>query len=72
MICFPLIVFTEFFTPQIIEYIAGNGYQGAITPMRIVMPLMFIIGLEQIYIIQLLMPMKEDKIILRNSLIGRI
>ena len=72
MICFPLIVFTEFFTPQIIEYIAGNGYQGAITPMRIVMPLMFIIGLEQIYIIQLLMPMKEDKIILRNSLIGAL
>ena len=72
MIRFPLIVFTEFFTPQIIEYIAGNGYQGAITPMRIVMPLMFIIGLEQIYIIQLLMPMKEDKIILRNSLIGAL
>ena len=34
------------------------------------MPLILIIGLEQILIIQTLMPLKEDKIILRNSILG--
>lgn len=67
---FPLILFSTVFTPQIIDIISGKGYEGAIIPMRIVMPLMLIIGYEQILIIQILMPLKEDKIILRNSILG--
>lgn len=68
--CLPLIIFSEIFAPEIIRFIAGPGYEGAIFPMRIVMPLMLIIGIEQILIIQLLMPLKKDNIILINSLIG--
>ena len=40
--------------------------------MRIVMPLILVIGYEQILIIQTLMPLKEDKIILRNSILGAV
>lgn len=67
---FPLILFSTIYSPQIINFISGEGYEGAITPMRIVMPLMLIIGYEQIIIIQTLMPLKEDRIILRNSILG--
>lgn len=67
---FPLIVITEVFAPQIVRIIAGEGYDGAILPMRIVMPLMFLIGYEQIIIIQMLSPMKKDKAILINSSFG--
>ncbi|GAB4031173.1 hypothetical protein GCM10028774_07930 [Spirosoma jeollabukense] len=56
--------------PQIIYIIAGVGYEGAIMPMRIVMPLMLIIGLEQILILQLLMPFNKDQSVLINSVIG--
>lgn len=66
----PLIIISTIFAPQIIRLIAGPGYEGAILPMRIVMPLMLIIGIEQILIIQLLMPLKKDNIILINSIIG--
>lgn len=66
----PIVVLTTFYAAKIINIIAGNGYEGAIFPMKIVMPLMIIIGIEQILIIQLLMPLKKEKIILRNSLIG--
>lgn len=67
---FPLIVFTEIFAPQIIQLIAGPGYEGAILPMRIVMPLLGIIGIEQILIIQVLMPLGKDRAILWNSVMG--
>lgn len=66
----PLIIITTVCAPQIIAIISGPGYEGSILPMRIVMPLMLIIGYEQILIIQTLMPMKKDKAVLINSLIG--
>ena len=59
----PVILFTIIMASDIIEIIAGKGYEGAVTPMRIVMPLIFIIGYEQILIIQALMPLKKDKVI---------
>lgn len=66
----PIIFAAMIFAPQIILLIAGPGYEGAITPMRIVMPLMLIIGYEQIAVIQGLMPLKADKTIMINSSIG--
>lgn len=66
----PLVFFTIIFAPTIINIIAGKGYEGAVLPMRIMMPLMLVIGYEQILIIQTLMPLKKDKAILRNSIYG--
>lgn len=66
----PTIIFFTIMAPEIIKMIAGKGYEGAITPMRIVMPLMLIIGYEQILVIQTLIPLKKDKSILFNSICG--
>lgn len=68
----PLVVFTEVFAPQIIRIVSGPGYELAITPMRIVMPLTLIIGIEQILVLQILMPYKADKTILINSIVGAL
>lgn len=69
---FPVIIIAEVFAPEIIYIISGRGYEGAITPMRIVIPLIFIIGYEQILIVQMLIPLKKDKAIFINSIIGAI
>ena len=66
----PLIVISELYAPQIIRIIAGTGYEGAIIPMRIIVPLLLLIGYEQIIIIQMLSPMRKDKAILINSFWG--
>lgn len=68
----PIIIFFEFFSPQIVYLLAGEGFEGAIVPMRIVMPLVFIIGYEQVLIIQTLMPIRKDKVIFLNSIIGAL
>jgi O-antigen/teichoic acid export membrane protein len=68
----PAIIISTIMAPEIIQIIAGKGYEGAITPMRIVMPLMLVIGYEQILVIQTLMPLKKDKAILYNSILGAI
>ena len=69
---FPIIILGIFFSKEIVDIIAGSGYEGAIAPLMIVMPLVFIIGYEQILVIQVLMPLQKDKAILCNSVIGAI
>lgn len=69
-ITIPAVLFTCTFSPEIIRIISGEGYEGAITPTRIVMPLIFIIGYEQILVVQILTPLKKDKQILFNSIAG--
>lgn len=68
----PVIIVTTIYAPIIIKIVAGEGYEGAALPMRIIMPLILIIGYEQIIIIQGLMPLKQDKAILRNSIAGAL
>lgn len=66
----PLIMFTIIFAKPIILLLSGKGYDGAVIPMQIVMPLILIIGYEQILVIQTLMPLKKDKAIFINSIVG--
>lgn len=68
----PSIIIGCIFSPDIISLLSGKGYDGAYLPTRILMPLLFIIGYEQILIIQILIPLRKDKILLINSIIGAI
>ena len=69
---FPCFFFSEFYANELVYLVAGDGYEGAVLPMRIVMPLMLIIGLEQIFIVQILMPSRSDRQVFVNSIIGAI
>ena len=71
-ISIPLIIFFEIFSSDVILIIAGHGYEGAILPSRIIMPLILIIGYEQILVIQTLMPLKADKELFWISVMGAI
>lgn len=66
----PCVILIELMAPFIINVIAGPGYEGAILPLRIIAPLVLIIGIEQILITQSLMPMGKDKAVLINSILG--
>lgn len=68
----PTVIFIELFAPMIIRIIAGEGYEGAILPLRIIAPLILIIGIEQILITQSLMPMGKDNAVLINSILGAV
>jgi O-antigen/teichoic acid export membrane protein len=69
---FPCVIIGEFYAPQLLFFLAGPGFEGALMPMRLLMPLVVIIGIEQILISQILMPLKNDKQVLLNSFIAAI
>ncbi len=55
---------------DVIRILSGKGYEGAVVPMRIVAPLILVIGMEQILVVQVMMPMKMDRAVFVNSAIG--
>lgn len=66
----PMIICSIILAPQIIYILSGPGYEGAILPMRIIMPAALFVGIAQVLAVQILMPMKRDKILLTASIIG--
>lgn len=68
----PVAIICTILAPDIINVISGVGYEGAYIPARICMPLIFIVGYEQILVVQILTPLREDKIKFINSIIGAL
>lgn len=68
----PMIICSIILAPDLIFLLCGDGYQGAILPMRIIMPAIILVGISQILAIQVLMTMKKDKVLLIASVIGAI
>lgn len=68
----PVVIYTIIYARSIIYIVAGAGFEGSILPMQIMMPLMLVIGYEQILVIQALMPLKKDNVILYNSFMGAL
>lgn len=68
----PIIIVSECFAEIIIRIISGPSYIAATPMLMITMPLLYIIGIRQIFVAQILIPNKEDQSILNCSLGGGI
>lgn len=68
----PFVFLFIVFAPEIIKIYAGSGFEGAVLPMQISMPLMIIIGYEQIIITQGLLPLDKNKSVLVNAVVGAV
>ncbi|MBQ7855586.1 MAG: flippase [Alistipes sp.] len=66
----PLVVCSVILAPQIIRVVAGEGYEGAILPMRIIMPAALAVGVAQVLSVQVLLPLRHDKVLLAASIVG--
>lgn len=69
-ISIPFSIWGIFQSPNIIEILSGKGYEGAIVPMQIILPLIIVVGIAQILAIQILMPLGKDKVVLKASMFG--
>lgn len=66
----PIIIFSEYFTPTIIDLMSGSGYAMSVTPMRILMPALLLVWISQVIALQALVPMRRDTILLMASIVG--
>lgn len=71
-ICIPISLFGCTFADPIINLFAGNGYNGAVMPMRIMMILLLLNSINQVYVVQVATPLKMDKEILVGSIFATV
>lgn len=71
-VAIPLGIFFFCMAPHVVRLISGAGYEGAVLPMRIIMPVIVIASLAQIWVIQILIPRKKDNIVLISATIGAL
>ena len=69
-ISFPIIIIALMLAPQIIQALSGSDFAGAVVPMQLIMPLVIVVGIAQVLAVQVLMPLKKDRIILTASMMG--
>lgn len=66
----PIIIYMELFAKDLIVLFAGNHFANAVTSMRIMVLVTLIVGIEQIIIMQLLIPLHQDKDVVRCAFYG--
>jgi O-antigen/teichoic acid export membrane protein len=66
----PLIACSVILAPQIIRIVSGEGFEGAVLPMQIIMPAALAVGVAQVLAVQVLLPLRHDRILLIASIVG--
>jgi len=63
-------VYFILFAKQGIYFLSGSAFNGAILPMQIIMPTVFLVGLTNIMGIQILIPLGKEKYVLYSEIVG--
>ena len=71
-IAIPLVVYLVLMASKIIGLMSGFGYEGAVLPMQIISPVLLLSSMAQIWVIQILLPLRKDRVILLSSIIGAV
>ena len=72
LIAAPLTVYFTLFAKEGILFLSGDDFYGAITPMQVIMPTLFFIGLTNVLGIQILVPTGREKVVLYSEIAGAI
>lgn len=70
MFALPVIIFCLTMGRDIILVMSGEDFLDAVLPFRLIIPLLLVVGIGQVYVMQMLIPKSKDSILLRASAIG--
>lgn len=71
-VAIPIVIYVEVFAVDIIRILSGPEFGSAVLPLRIVMPVLLLSAMAQIWIMQVLFPMRKDWVVLVGSIIGAV
>ena len=72
LIATPFVLYFILFARQGIYFLSGTSYEGAVIPMRIIMPTVLLIGITNVLGIQILVPLGKERIVLYSEIAGAI
>ena len=71
-ISLPAVALLLVLAPEVVSLLAGSDYYPSIQMSRIVIPMLFVVGVAQLIAFQVLIPKGYDRITLRASVIGAL
>lgn len=72
LLSLPLTAYFLLFAPEGIAFLSGPAYENAVTPMRIIMPTLLLIGLTNLMGMQILVPTGREKTVLYSVTAGAL
>jgi len=72
LIACPLMIYFIIFARQGIYFLSNTAYEGAVVPMRIIMPTLLFVGITNITGIQMLVPMGKEMVVLWSEIGGAV
>lgn len=72
VVAFPLTIYFIIFAEEGIYFLSGRAYGGAIFPMRLIMPTVFIVGISNITGLEILIPKGREIVVLYSEITGAI
>ena len=66
----PLCIFFIVMAEESILFLSGKAYMASVTPMRVIMPTVLLIGLTNLIGIQLLVPLGKEKLVFYSTCFG--
>jgi O-antigen/teichoic acid export membrane protein len=72
VVALPTILYFTIYAKEGIFFLSGSAYAGAIIPMQIIMPTLLVVGLTNVMGIQMLIPLRKEKIVLYSEIAGAI
>lgn len=71
-ISIPLSVYFFIYAKQGIYFLSGSAFDNSVTPMQIVMPTLLLIGLSNLFGIQILVPMDRELVVVHSVSLGAV
>lgn len=71
-IAIPMVVYFTLFARESVIFIAGRAYLDAVTPMKIIMPILLITGVSNVIGMQILIPNNKENIFMRAVMSGAV
>ena len=72
ILALPLVAYFMVFATNGIHFLSGKHFDGAILPMQIILPTIFLIGLTNIIGIQILVPLGKEKEVFYSVVVGGV
>lgn len=72
VLAIPLTVGFTIMAKQCILFLSGNAYLPSVTPMRVIMPTLILIGASNVFGVQMLVPLGREKLVLYSECVGAV
>lgn len=72
MLALSLAVYFTVYAKEVVSFIAGSGYNESVFPFQIILPTIILIGITNLFGLQILVPLDKERLVLYSVIVGAV